>query len=128
MHYQQGYSQGSDEVLLFNEQGELTECGACNAYIVKNGTVITPVLDNQILPGITRLIALGVLREDGSIAVEERNVTREEVFDADEIWISSSSKEIAPVTQIDGQLVGDGKPGPVWEKAAQLYSAGKFNY
>lgn len=128
MHYQQGYSQGSDEVLLFNEQGQLTECGACNAYIVKNGTVITPVLDNQILPGITRLIALSVLREDGSIAVEERNVTREEVFDADEIWISSSSKEIAPVTQIDGQLVGDGKPGPVWEKAAQLYSAGKFNY
>ncbi len=53
---------------------------------------------------------------------------REEVFDADEIWISSSSKELAPVTHIDGQLVGDGKPGPVWEKAAKLYSAGKFNY
>jgi D-alanine transaminase len=55
-------------------------------------------------------------------------VTREEVFDADEIWISSSSKELAPVTHIDGQLVGDGKPGPVWEKAAKLSSAGKFNY
>tara|TARA_B110000116_G_C16615152_1_gene481238 strand:- start:152 stop:856 length:705 start_codon:yes stop_codon:yes gene_type:complete len=128
MHYQQGYSQGSGEVLLFNENDELTECGACNAYIVKNGTMITPILDNQILPGITRLIALGVLRDDGSIAVEERTVTRQEVFDADEIWISSSSKEIAPVTQIDGQPVGDGKPGPVWEKAARLYSAGKFNY
>ena len=73
-------------------------------------------------------IALGVLRSEGSIAVEERTVTREEVFDADEIWISSSSKELAPVTHIDGQLVGDGKPGPVWEKAAKLYSAGKFNY
>ena len=128
MHYQQGYSQGSGEVLLFNENDELTECGACNAYIVKNGTMITPILDNQILPGITRLIALGVLRDDGSIAVEERTVTRQEVFDADEIWISSSSKEIAPVTQIDGQPVGDGKPGPVWEKAARLYSASKFNY
>jgi D-alanine transaminase len=128
MHYQQGYSQGSDEVLLFNTQGELTECGACNAYIVKDGVVITPVLDNQILPGITRLIALGVIREDGSIKVEERNPSREEVFNADEIWISSSSKEIAPVVEIDGQPVGDGKPGPVWEKAAKLYSAGKFNY
>ena len=128
MHYQQGYSQGSGEVLLFNENDELTECGACNAYIVKNGTMITPILDNQILPGITRLIALGVLRDDGSIAVEERTVTRQEVFDADEIWISSSSKELAPVTQIDGQPVGDGKPGPNREKAARLYSAGKFNY
>jgi D-alanine transaminase len=128
MHYQQGYSQGSGEVLLFNGNDELTECGACNAYIVKNGTVITPALDHQILPGITRLIALGVLREDDSIAVEERVVTKQEVFDADEIWISSSSKEIAPVTQIDGEPVGDGMPGPIWEKAAKLYSAGKFNY
>jgi D-alanine transaminase len=128
MHYQKGYSQGSGEVLLFNGKDELTECGACNAYIVKNGTVITPILDNQILPGITRLIALGVLREDGSIAVEERTVTKQEVFDADEIWISSSSKEIAPVTQIDDQIIGDGMPGPIWEKAAKLYSAGKFNY
>jgi D-alanine transaminase len=128
MHYQQGYSQGSGEVLLFNANDELTECGACNAYIVKNGTVITPALDHQILPGITRLIALGVLRDDGSIAIEERVVTRQEVFDADEIWISSSSKEIAPVTQIDGKVVGDGMPGPIWEQAAKLYSAGKFNY
>jgi|TARA_B110000285_G_scaffold235189_1_gene315428 D-alanine transaminase len=128
MHYQQGYSQGSGEVLLFNGNNELTECGACNAYIVKNGTVITPALDHQILPGITRLIALGVLREDGSITVEERIVTKQEVFDADEIWISSSSKEIAPVTQLDGKAIGNGMPGPVWEKAAKLYSAGKFNY
>ena len=58
MHYQKGYSQGSGEVLLFNDKNELTECGACNAYIVKNGTMITPILDHQILPGITRLIAL----------------------------------------------------------------------
>jgi D-alanine transaminase len=128
MHYQQGYSQGSGEVLLFNGNDELTECGACNAYIVKDGTVITPALDHQILPGITRLIALGVLRADGSIAVEERVVTKAEVLAADEIWISSSSKEIAPVVELDGQPVGDGKPGPIWEKAAQLYSAGKFNY
>lgn len=128
MHYQQGYSQGSGEVLLFNGNDELTECGACNAYIVKDGTVITPALDHQILPGITRLIALGVLRSDGSIAVEERVVTKAEVLAADEIWISSSSKEIAPVVELDGQPVGDGKPGPIWEKAAQLYSAGKFNY
>ena len=109
-------------------QDQRWQRGACNAYIVKNGTVITPILDHQILPGITRLIALGVLRDEGSIAVEERVVTKQEVFDADEIWISSSSKEIAPVTHINDKAIGDGMPGPIWEKAAKLYSAGKFNY
>ena len=128
MHYQQGYAQGNGEVLLYNADNQLTECGACNAYIVKDGVVITPPLDDQILPGITRLIALGVLNNDGSIPVEERIVTMDEVRNADEIWISSSSKEIAPVIELDGKPVGDGAPGPVWEKAAKLYSAGKYDF
>ena len=128
MHYQAGHAQGNGEVLLYNTNNELTECGACNAYIVKDGVVITPPLDAQILPGITRLIALGVLRKDGSIPVQERIITMDEVENADEIWISSYSKEIAPVTTLDGKPVGDGKPGPIWEKAAKLYSAGKYDF
>ena len=128
MHFQNGYAQGNGEVLLYNDANELTECGACNAFIVKDGTLITPPLDNQILAGITRLIALDVLRKDGSIPVEERVVTMDEVRQADEIWISSSSKEIAPVIELDGQPVSGGRPGPVWEQAAKLYSAGKYNY
>jgi D-alanine transaminase len=128
MHYNQGHSKGDGEILLFNENDELTECGACNAYIVKDGVVATPPLDNQILPGITRLVLLSVLHADGSIPVEERVVTRDEVWDADEVWISSSSKEVVQVVKLDGKPVGDGKPGPVWEKAAQLYSAGKYDY
>jgi len=128
MHFQQGYSQGDGEILLYNENNELTECGACNAYVIKNGVVATPPLDNQILPGITRQLLLGVLRADGSIPVEERVVTMDEVWDADEVWISSSSKEVVPVVQLDGKPVGDGKPGPVWEKAAKLYSAGKYDF
>ena len=128
MHFQQGYSKGDGEILLYNANNELTECGTCNAYIVKNGVVITPPLDSQILPGITRQLALKVLREDGTIPVEERTITMDEVWDADEIWISSSSKEIAPVVKLDGKPVGDGKVGPVWEIAAKLYSAGKFNF
>ncbi|MDH3763176.1 MAG: D-amino acid aminotransferase [Gammaproteobacteria bacterium] len=128
MHFQQGYSKGDGEILLYNENNELTECGACNAYIVKDGVVATPPLDNQILPGITRQLLLGVLRADGSIPVEERVITMDEVLDADEVWISSSSKEVVPVIQLDGKPVGDGKPGPVWEKAAKLYSAGKYDF
>ena len=128
LHYNQGHSRGDGEILLFNIRDELTECGACNAYIVKDGVVATPPLDNQILPGITRHVLLDILRADGSIPIEERIITRDEVLDADEIWISSSSKEVVPVVQLDGKPVGDGKPGPVWEKAAKLYSAGKFDY
>jgi len=128
MHFQQGYSKGDGEILLYNANNELTECGTCNAYIVKNGVVITPPLDSQILPGITRQLALKVLREDGTIPVEERTIPMDEVWDADEIWISSSSKEIAPVVKLDGKPVGDGKVGPIWEKAAKLYSAGKFDF
>lgn len=128
MHFQHGHSSGQNETLLFNAKGELTEASACNAYIVKDGVVATPPLDNQILPGITRLMILDILSKDGSIKVEERIVTMDEVNDADEVWISSSSKEIAPVTEIDGRPVGDGTVGPVWEAAQKLYSASKFNY
>ena len=127
MHFQQGHSKGDGEILLYNENNELTECGSCNAYIVKDGVVATPPLDNQILPGITRGILLDVLREDGSIAVEERVVTMDEVWNADEVWISSSSKEVVPVIKLDGKPVGDGTVGRVWEAAANLYSAGKFD-
>ncbi len=128
LHYQQSQEKGDSEILLYNENNELTECGACNAYIVKNGVVSTPPLDNQILPGITRQLVVKVITEDGSIPFEERVVSMDEVWDADEVWISSSSKEIAPVIALDGKPVGDGKVGPVWEAAAKLYQAGKFDF
>lgn len=128
MHFQQGYASGNSECLLYNDRNELTEGSSVNAYIVKDGVVITPIQDNQILPGITRRIILDSLREDGSIPVEERIVTMDEVLNADEVWISSSSKEIAPVTQIDGKPVGDGKAGAIWEKAFKIYTAAKFTH
>lgn len=128
MHFQQGFQQGADEILLFNERGELTEASACNAYIVKNGEVITPVLDSQKLPGVTRHILLELLRKDGSIAVQERPVSMEEVLNADEIWLTSSSKELVPVIEVDGRPVGGGEVGDVWLAAQRIYTAGKFNY
>ena len=106
----------------------MTEGSAVNAYIIKDGKVITSPLDEQILPGITRLILLDVLRKDGSIPVEERVVTMQELRNADEVWITSSSKEVAPVIEVDGKAVGDGKVGDIWEKAQALFSAHKYNY
>lgn len=128
MHFQQGYQRGHNETLLFNANNELTEASACNAFIVKDGIVITPPLDNQLLPGITRHILLDVLRKDDSIQVQERTVSKDEVLSADEVWITSSSKEVAPVIEIDGNPVGNGEVGDVWLAAQTLYSAGKHNY
>ncbi|MDA9919494.1 aminotransferase class IV [Porticoccaceae bacterium] len=128
LHFQQGHENGHGETLLYNANNELTEASACNAFIVKDNVVITPLLDNQKLAGITRHIVLGTLKNDGNIAVEERVVTMDEVLNADEVWITSSSKEIAPVIEIDGVPVGDGQVGDMWLRAQALYSAGKFDY
>ncbi len=128
MHFQNGFAQGCNETILYNTDNEMTEGSACNAYIVKDGVVITPPLDHQILPGITRLMLLDILRKDGSIKVEERVVTMDEVFNADEVWLTSSSKEIAPVVEIDGKPVGSGDVGDVWQAAQALYTANKYNY
>lgn len=128
MHFQHGFSQGYNETILFNRNDEMTEGSACNAYIVKNGVLITPPLDNQILPGITRFMLLDILSKYSTIKIEERVVTKHEVLIADEVWLSSSSKEIAPVVEIDGKPVGNGEIGDLWLHAQTLYSAHKADY
>ena len=128
LHYQQGVEQGNQETLLYNDRNELTEASSCNAFIVKNGTVITPPLDHQKLPGITRQILLDILLKDGQIPVEERAVSMQEVAEADEVWITSSSREIAPVIAIDSVPVGNGQVGDVWLAAQTLFCANRFNY
>ena len=128
MHFQQAHAGGDDECLLFNKAGELSEGSASNVYVVKSGVVITPPPSNQILSGITRRIVLDALRKDGSVRVEERAVSMDEVRRADEVWLSSSSKELVGVTHIDGQAVGDGKVGVLWERAFALYTSAKFSH
>jgi D-alanine transaminase len=90
--------------------------------------VITPPLDHQKLPGITRQILLDILLNDGQIPVEERAVSMQEVVEADEVWITSSSREIAPVVAIDSVPVGNGQVGDVWLAAQTLFCANRFNY
>lgn len=128
LHFQEGVDSGSQETLLFNQNNELTEASSSNVFIVKNGMIATPTQDNQILPGITRRLVIDILANVGGYMVEERTVTMEEVKSADEIWITSSSKGIAPVTVLDGLPVGKGKVGEVWLKSATLYSENKFLY
>ena len=128
MHYQQGAVGGYNETVLYNQYGEITEASACNVFVVKDGIVATPLLDEQKRPGITRYMLLDILRRDGSIAVVERIVTMEELRTADEVWLSSSSKDIVPVIAVDGHPVADGRIGDVWLAAQTLYSAHKFEF
>jgi D-alanine transaminase len=113
---------------LFNSKNELTEASASNIFIVKDGIIATPIQDNQILPGVTRRLIIDILTKDGTLTVQERTITLDEVRAADEVWITSSSKEIAPVTKLDGVLIGDGKVGDIWLKASTLYAENKFSY
>jgi len=128
LHFQQGFSAGRDETIMFNANNELTEASSSNVFIVKDGVVSTPLLDHQKLPGISRHITIESLRENGTIPVEERVVTMDEVRNADEVWITNSSKHIAPVVQVDGDLVGDGTVGPVWERVMTLYEEAKYDF
>ena len=128
LHYQSGHAAGYNETILYNPRGELTEAAACNVYVIKNGVVATPELDEQKLPGVTRQILLAILARDGGIPVEERVITMDELRTADEVWLSSSSKDIVPVTRIDDRPGAMGHIGDVWLAAQTLFSAHKFEY
>ena len=128
MHYQYGHSRGHGETILYNQDEELTEAAACNVFIVKDGIVATPKLDHQKLPGITRLMLLDILRRYSDIQVQERVVSMSEVRAADEVWLTSSSKEVAPVLEIDGQPVGSGGIGDIWLAAETLFAQHRYDY
>ena len=128
LHFQKGKAAGFDETLLFNQQDELTEAAACNVFIVKNGRISTPSLDSQKLPGITRLLLIRILKDYGKIVIEEGVITRQQVMAADEVWLTSSTKGVAPVVIIDAHQVGNGQPGPFCIKARALFDQHKFEY
>lgn len=128
LHHQQAIDAGCQETLLFNQQDELTEGSSCNAFIVKDGVISTPPQDHQILPGITRLLLLQILRSHSALEVQERVISKAEVLAADEVWLTSSSKEVVPVVAIDGLAVGAGQVGPLWYQAQQLFTTHKFDF
>ena len=111
--------EGAVETILFRD-GKLTEASASNAYIVKDGVIATPPKDNLILPGITLDVVFDIVKR-GNLPMEVREIAEAEVFGADEVWVTSSSKEIVAIVDLDGKTIGTGKPGPVFRKAWQLY-------
>src|SRR6266568_6086457 len=114
---------GATEAILFRD-GHLTEASASNVLIVKKSVILAPPKDNQILPGITYDAAFELARE-GGLSVAMRPIPRDEALGADEMWLSSSTREILAVTQVDGRPFGGGTPGPVFRRMYALFQASK---
>lgn len=117
------YEQGALETVMFRD-GNLSEAAASNVWVVKNGVVMGPPKDNLVLEGI-RYGAIEELCRQAGIGFELRRISRDEVLAADELMLSSATKEVLAITTLDGQPVGDGAPGPVYQKLYAAYQSAK---
>jgi D-alanine transaminase len=100
--------------------GFLTEGSSSNVFVVKNGVILATPKDHLVLPGITYDVVVELARAHG-LALEVRPIPEAEVRGADEIWVTSSTKEVLAVSTLDERAVGGGKPGPVFRRMHQLY-------
>jgi D-alanine transaminase len=107
-----------DAIMVRN--GRATEGTASNVFVVKNGVLATPPKSRHLLPGITRDLVIE-LAENNNIDFEVREIDAHELESADEIWLTSSTREIAPVVRLNGNLVGDGRAGVLWKRMIMLY-------
>ena len=114
---------GAAECVLFRD-GRLTEGSASNIFVVRSGVLLAPPKSNLILPGITYDVTLE-LAARGGIPTEVREVSEGETRGADELWLSSSTREVLPITQLDDKPVGTGRPGPVFRRVHALFQARK---
>lgn len=121
---QQAHDNDAAEAILIND-GLVTEGAASNVFAVINDVLVTAPTGTQLLPGITRdlIIELAV---KNNISYEERDFTEQELLMASEIWFTSSTKEILPVVELNGNPVANGKSGPIWEKMIDIYQTYKI--
>ena len=120
---QQAKDAGAEEALLISD-GYLTEGSTSNAYAVIDGVIYTAPKSGKILAGITREVVLNLASKAGIRLIEEP-VPEFKLADVDELWTSSSTKEVLPITRLNGVKVGEGVPGPVWQKIDVLYQHAK---
>jgi len=109
---QEAFRRGAYEGIMRNYRGELAECTQSNLFIVKNGAALTPPIDAGLLPGITREFLFDVGREAG-IAVREAVLRDDDLLGADESFLTSTTREVVPIVQVDDRTIGAGRPGPV---------------
>ncbi len=113
-------SNGFDDAILLDRNGLVSEGSGENIFIVRSGKLVTPPLTCSILPGITRETVMTVAQDSG-IRVEERAVSRAELYASDEVFFTGTAAEIEPILTIDRRMISDGKAGPVTRKLIDLY-------
>lgn len=123
---QQALDAGGHDAILLRE-GYATEGAASNLFIVRGGLIVTPPKNELLLPGITRDLLLHLLTEAG-MGYREAPIAGSELARAEEIWLSSSSRELVPVTRLDGAPVGTGRAGPVFARVLELYRGYKDRF
>ncbi len=120
---QQAVEAGAAEAILLKE-GYLTEGAASNVFIVLKDEILTPPKSAELLPGITRDVVLELTQQQG-LNSREAQISEQQLREASEIWVTSSTREILAVTQLDDQPVGKGKPGPLWSRIYADYQTFK---
>jgi branched-chain amino acid aminotransferase len=113
---------GCEEAIMLNSEGFVSECTGDNLFIVKQGQLLTPPLSSSALYGITRKVVIDLAVEAG-IPTGEPNLTRYDLFNADECFLTGTGAELVPVVKIDGRVIGTGKPGPITRKLVERYHA-----
>jgi branched-chain amino acid aminotransferase len=117
---QEALRRGGYEGVMRNYKGELAECTQSNLFIVKDGAALTPPLDAGLLPGITRAFLFEVGAEAG-IPVREAVLRDADLFGADESFLTSTTREVVPIVQVDDQTIGRGRPGPITQALLEGY-------
>jgi branched-chain amino acid aminotransferase len=112
---QAAYKHGGEEALMCNYRGELSECSQSNFFMVRDGVALTPKSAAGLLEGVTRAFMFEVGRDVG-IEVRNETLYPKDLETADEAFITSTTREISPVTRIDDRVIGSGKPGPITKK------------
>jgi branched-chain amino acid aminotransferase len=118
----EAHREGFDEVVLLNERGEVSECTAANIFVVKAGKVITPPLSSGCLEGVTRGVLMEIAGEANTTIVEQ--TTRlEDLYGADEVFVTSTNRNVIGVKEIAGHTIGDGTTGPITKKLDEAFDA-----
>jgi branched-chain amino acid aminotransferase len=111
---------GADEALMLNDAGNVSECTADNVFIIKRGQIFTPPISAGALRGITRSVVFDIAAETG-IKITETDITRHDVFIADECFLTGTAAELIPVIKVDGRTIGNGTPGPITRRMIERF-------
>ncbi len=118
----EAHESGFDEAILLNDSGHVAEGSTCNIFMVRNGTLITPPVYDNVLEGITRDSVMQLARNELNLAIVERSVDRSELFVCDELFFTGTAVGVAPVVRVNHRAVKDGTVGPVTRAIRQLYA------